>query len=246
MKKALFVFSTALILTSCNGLFKTKTDDNPSNNTDSVVADITDIIVNNFYEEGEPTSEDEAQGLAPYESALVDISQIPETAERQDAYFQFAVYVNVDNEPDEDDLEGIYSVWWADERSGTAIKVLTTNPTAGGQWDSMNKENSDAVDVPMHLIATASKAYLAPGDVSKIIVEGCPDARNIWTYIIDTQTQTAKQLPSTEGVQHLDWDNKEIIAASYGYYPEGGRYTYSKAYSLDGKFLRQASEPEPE
>ena len=240
MKKVLLTLVAALILTSCDNLFKAKTPDA------SAVNDTINIVSDTAIEEGEPTTEDEAPGLALYEPELLDIDQIPETAERQDSYFQYAVYVNIEQEPSEYDLEGIYSVWWADERTGTAIKVLTTNPTADGNWDKMSKENHDAVDVPMHLIATASQAYLAPGDVSKIIVEGCPDARNIWTYIIDTRTNTAKQLPSTEGVQELNWDNKEIIVASYGYYPEGGRYTYSEAYSLDGKFLRQTSEPEAE
>ena len=240
MKKLLLTLVAALILTSCDGLFKAKTPDVSADN------DTINIVSDTAIEEGEPTTEDEAPGLALYEPELLDIDQIPETADRQDSYFQYAVYVNIEQEPSEYDLEGIYSVWWADERSGTAIKVLTTNPIADGNWDKMSKENHDAVDVPMHLIATASQAYLAPGDVSKIIVEGCPDARNIWTYIIDTRTNTAKQLPSTEGVQELNWDNKEIIVASYGYYPEGGRYTYSEAYSLDGKFLRQTSEPEAE
>ena len=240
MKKVLLTLVTALILTSCDGLFKAKTPDVSADN------DSINVVSDTAIEEGEPTTEDEAPGLALYEPELLDIDQIPETADRQDSYFQYVVYVNVEQEPSEDDLEGTYSVWWADERSGTAIKVLTTNPTADGNWDKMSGDNHDAVEVPMHLIATASKAYLAPGDVSKIIVEGCPDARNIWTYIIDTRTNTAMQLLSTEGVQELDWDNKEIIVASYGYYPEGGRYTYSEAYSLDGKFLRQTSEPEAE
>ena len=240
MRKVLFILTAALILTGCEGLFKTKPSD-ASANKDSV-----NIVSDNAIEEGEPSTEDETPGLALYEPELLDIDQIPETAERQDSYFQYAVYVNMEQEPNEDELEGIYSVWWADERTGTAIKVLTTNPTVDGNWDKMSKENHNAVEVPMHLIATASQAYLAPGDVNKIIVEGCPDARNIWTYIIDTRTNTAKQLPSTEGVQELNWDNKEIIVASYGYYPEGGRYTYSEAYSLDGKYLRQTSEPEAE
>ena len=48
----------------------------------------------------------------------------------------------------------------------------------------------------------------------------------------------AIQLPSTEGVIGLDWEKKEIIAASYGY-DDDGRYSLNKACSLDGKFLRE-------
>jgi hypothetical protein len=79
----------------------------------------------------------------------------------------------------------------------------------------------------------------------KIIVEGCPDGRNIWTYIIDPYTGKAKQLPSSESVISLDTDKKEIIAASYGY-DSDGRYTVNKAYSVEGKFLRIVGDKERE
>lgn len=102
-----------------------------------------------------------------------------------------------------------------------------------------------AVDVPITQIASAEKAYIAPGDVSKVIVEGCPDGRNMWTYIIDPYKGTAKQLPSTEGVVTLEWEKKEIIASSYGY-DDDGRYSVKKAYSLEGKFLRTVGNKERE
>ncbi|MBO4673158.1 MAG: hypothetical protein J5616_02270 [Bacteroidaceae bacterium] len=237
------------LLTTCRGkvtISGTEGSDTIEFNTDSV-REINIDVQTNDYEEGE-ADESEALGMAPYEEELMDISEMPKTAVRQDSHFQTAVYVNVEHHPTEDGEAGIYSVWLADERVGTVRKILTTNPTAAPEWEKMNKENSNAVEVPLHLVATAEKAYLAPGDVSKIIVEGCPDGRNTWTYIIDTDTRTAKQFPSTEGVQSRDWNKKEIILASYGYYPapDFGRYTYNRAYSLDGKFLRVASKKVPE
>ena len=120
-----------------------------------------------------------------------------------------------------------------------------TNPMAEAQWQKMNGKDADAVDVPITQIASAEKAYIAPGDVSKVIVEGCPDGRNMWTYIIDPYKGTAKQLPSTEGVVTLEWEKKEIIAASYGY-DDDGRYSVKKAYSLEGKFLRTVGNKERE
>ena len=182
-----------------------------------------------------------------FEIDLLDIDEMPKTAVRQpNAYFQHAVYINVDRpSANEGEVEAICSVWLANEKSGTVIKVCVTNPMAELQWERMNGRNADAVDVPITQIAAADKAYLAPGDVSKVIVEGCPDGRNMWTYIIDSYTQTARQLPSTEGVVSLEWKNKEIIAASYGY-DDDGRYSVNKAYSLDGKFLRRVGEKERE
>jgi hypothetical protein len=133
---------------------------------------------------------------------LFDIDEMPKTAVRQpDAHFQHAVYVNIDKPASgEGEMDAVYSVWLADERAGTVIKVCATNPMADTQWQKMNGKNADAVCVPITQIASAEKAYIAPGDVSKVIVEGCPDGRNVWTYIIDPYKGTAKQLPSTEGV----------------------------------------------
>ncbi len=175
------------------------------------------------------------------------ISEMPKTAVRQEnAHFQYAVYVNVDKPASgEGEMDAVKSVWLADERTGTVIKVCVTNPMAEVQWSKMSSKEADGVSVALTQIAAADKAMIAPGDVSKVIVEGCPDGRNIWTYIIDPYQGTAIQLPSTEGVVSLDWEKKEIIAASYGY-DDDGRYTVNNAYSLAGKFLRMVGGKERE
>ena len=175
------------------------------------------------------------------------ISEMPKTAVRQEnAHFQYAVYVNVDKPASgEGEMDAVRSVWLADERTGTIIKVCVTNPMAEVQWSKMSSKDADGVSVALTQIAAADKAMIAPGDVSKVIVEGCPDGRNIWTYIIDPYQGTAIQLPSTEGVVSLDWEKKEIIAASYGY-DDDGRYTVNNAYSLAGKFLRMVGGKERE
>jgi len=178
---------------------------------------------------------------------LLDIEEMPKTAVRQqNAHFQYAVYINMDKPASgEGEMDDVRSVWLADERTGTVIKVCVTNPMAEAQWSRMSGKTADGVSVPLTQIAAAEKGMIAPGDVSKVIVEGCPDGRNIWTYIIDAYHGTAIQLPSTEGVVNLDWEKKEIIAASYGY-DNDGRYSVNKAYSLDGKFLRRVGEKERE
>ncbi len=149
---------------------------------------------------------------------------------QQDAHLQYAVYVNVDKSASgEGEMDDVRSVWLANERSGTVIKVCVTNPMAEPQWNKMSGKDADGVSVALTQIAAADKAMIAPGDVSKVIVEGCPDGRNIWTYIIDPYYGTAIQLPSTEGVVSLDWEKKEIIAASYGY-DDDGRYSVNKIF----------------
>ena len=188
------------------------------------------------------------EDVIPLKDTLLNIEdQMPETAVRQpDAHFQYAVYINEEKPTSgEGEMDAVKSVWLCNERSGTVIKVCETNPTAEALWSKMADEEANAVDVPFSQIAAADKAMIAPGDVNKVIVEGCPDGRNIWTYIIDPYIATAKQLPSSEGVVALDWEKKEITAASYGY-DEGGRYSVKKVYSIDGKFLRMLGDKERE
>ena len=183
---------------------------------------------------------------APYQQEVMDIEEMPKTAERKDSHMQFAVYINKESaESEEGAFDAIYSVWLADERTGTVKKVCQTNPTAAPIWEQMKGKDPDAASTELQLIATAERAWIAPGDVSKVIVEGCPDGRNYWTYIIDTDAHTVKQLPSTEGVQDLDWNAKEIIVASYGY-DDDGRYSFKRVYNLEGKFLRRTGEIERE
>lgn len=189
-----------------------------------------------------------AEDVIPLKDTLLNIEdQMPETAVRQpDAHFQYAVYINEEKPTSgEGEMDAVKSVWLCNERSGTVIKVCETNPTAEALWSKMADEEANAVDVPFSQIAAADKAMIAPGDVNKVIVEGCPDGRNIWTYIIDPYIATAKQLPSSEGVVALDWEKKEITAASYGY-DEGGRYSVKKVYSIDGQFLRKVGDKERE
>lgn len=224
MRKTIFLFSLFFALMGCQAKNEAgqphQSDDNAQSSTTQQVADT----------------------LITQEEEVMDISQLPPTAKRTDAYFQYAVYVN--EEPDVEGYEdvSVYSVWLADERTGTVRKICHTNPASPIRWEQMRGAQADAVDVPLTEIASAEMAWIAPGDVSKVIVQGCPDARNEWTYIIDTKTLTAKQFPSTEGVISLDWEKHEVILASYGYYPEGGRYSFNRAYSIDGKYLRDDGE----
>ncbi len=181
-----------------------------------------------------------------FECPPMTISGMPTTAVRKDSNSQRAVYVNLDRPASgEGEMDDVRSVWLVDESVGTAKKICTTNPMAPTQWSRMTGMNANAVEVPIDMIAAADNAKFAPGDISKIIVEGCPDARNIWTYIIDTKTNRVLQFPTTEGIVLLDWDSKEIVLASYGY-DEDGRYTYNRTYSLDGKFLRMVGGKERE
>ena len=244
MKKYLLLCAACLLAAACKNTPVANKLDGDGMERDTTLTDTTTVAqpTDTVAEEGEAVGEE--QGTDPYEQYDIRaFDEMPKTAERKDAYFQWAVYVNEEVAPTEDNPVGTYTVWLADERSGTVARILQTNPNARAPWDRMEK---NAIPIPTNLVATAEKAWLAPGDVSKVIVEGCPDSRNYWTYIIDCNTNTAKMFPTTEGVVLLDWDHGEIILASYGYHEGGGRYSQKKAYNLNGVFLRNVGKPEDE
>lgn len=233
------VLLTGSLLSSCNG----NKNSNEGESNDSVKNEFFSAS-NDSIASSQESDENEMQGLFTSEETL-NISELPKTAQLQAQKGNYELYVNVEQEANEDDITGVYSVWLADRGKNVVRRILITNPMAAPVWEEMN-EKKGGVEVPMDQIAAAERAMFASKDGKRIVVEGCPDARNIWTYIINLDTQTAMQLPGTEGVQDINLDKGEIILASYGYYEEGGRYTYQKAYSLDGKYLRQTSDPEPE
>ena len=179
----------------------------------------------------EEESDDETPGLECYEQKTVPISELPAGCLLQARRGTQALYVHSgDDEPS--------SVWLTDGEAGTATRLCMANSTAPTQWERMTGADSDCVEVPYHLIASAEKAYFIPGEAHKFIVEGCPDARNVWTYIIDAENQTAIQLNCTEGVSAIDNTKKEITVSAYGYDDEG-RYSFLKVYSPTGKMLRR-------
>jgi hypothetical protein len=237
MKKMMLMVPITLVMMGCTNSSTNNTNEAEG---DSVKNEMTDII-----EEGE-SDDSEELGVAMYQQDVMDASALPKTAKLVDNRGQLALYVDESGDANENNPDTYYTVWLIDENTNTMQRVCYTNPTSAAPWEEMSGEKADAVEVPLNLIATAEQAYFAPGKGTKILVEGCPDGRNIWTYIIDIDTYTAKMFPSNEGMSQMDFDNDEIILSTYGYYAEGGRYSFLRAYSPSGKYLRNVGEKEPE
>lgn len=129
-----------------------------------------------------------------------------------------------------------YSAWLRFKQSGEVMWLFTTDNLAPARWADMTDGNG--VAVPYDAIAPGhiDKVCLLPWSSTLLLVEGCPDARNVWSYIIDLDSREVVQLPSTEGISRIDPDSQLIYAISYRYYPEGGRYSVERAYTADGQY----------
>lgn len=112
MKKLLLFALSALVMTGCR--FQKLDGPGMVGHADSTKTDSTQQVglAADTLEEGEPTGEE--QGMAPYQQEVMDIEEMPKTAERKDSHMQFAVYINKESaESEEGAFDAIYSVWLA-------------------------------------------------------------------------------------------------------------------------------------
>lgn len=156
------------------------------------------------------------------------------------------VYVNIEQAAVEEDDPTIVSLWVHNLRTNNVRKLFTTKPYSPPLWSEMEGQN--AVSVSMNNIATAEKVFFYPYDTNVIIVEGCPDSRNVWSYLIDIEKLTAKQLCSTSGLVGFSSEASYIIMESYRYNdPEvGGRFPVIKVFDAQGMFIKELELPSDE
>jgi hypothetical protein len=146
------------------------------------------------------------------------------------------VFTKLIQKASEDNPADIKSLWLYERKTGRVDSLLTTNPFAELRWADMN---GSPVEVALTQIAAADNVCFVPGHPQLLLVEGCPDARNIWTYIIDMEKKTARQFPSTEGLLSFAASGDTLVLGAYGYHEEGGRYSVARTYTLEGRLVSE-------
>ena len=171
--------------------------------------------------------------------------QLPQTAVLKAHDVRTDIYTCVEREANEDDQAEVVSVWIHDLNTNKVSRLLTTNPDAPTQWEKM--KNGNGVKVSFDNIAAAANVTFIPYDTNKILVEGCPDARNVWSYIIDIKQRTACQLSSTSGFIGFSHEAGYIIMEGYHYdIDAGGRSPVIKVFNFDGQLIKQMPLPSDE
>ena len=179
-------------------------------------------------------------------SAVADESAedltLPATATKADESGDFQLFLNTEQSADENNLVDVTSVWLKNKQTGKVRRLFVTNPDAETQWDKMADGN--AVEVAVEQIAAAAVAQFVPAHEGLILVEGCPDGRNIWTYTVDINQMKAKQFPSTEGLISFEDNGNRLVLGSYQYDVENGRYSVENTYSIDGEHIHSQKKAE--
>lgn len=161
---------------------------------------------------------------------------LPQDAELKDENDDMEVYVTIDGVGSEN---GQWSVWLRKKNTSIVQHLFFTNNTAAPRWSEMQDGNGIRVSIDEIAAGDCYNCEFIPWDPDKIFVEGCPDGRNVWSYIVDFKTKEAIQLPSNEGLIAIDPESKTIHMSNYYYHPEGGRYSMERVYTIDGKFTGQ-------
>ena len=163
-----------------------------------------------------------------------DEEELPEDAELKDENGEWQLYLSPEVFVEVTDNE--WSIWLKDKECGEVTFVLTTNSKVEPRWGMMTDGN--AIPVPSNMIAVGDcyDCLFIPWDSYKIFIEGCPDGRNVWSYIIDVKTMEAVQLPTNEGLVAIDPEGRKIHMSNSMYLSEGGRYSVDRVYTADGKF----------
>ena len=145
--------------------------------------------------------------------------------------------VFLNDEAIEDSIEGLPSIkqvslWVYDKNRKEGKKILLSHPNTNMAF--LHMEHS--VCIPLDSIPTVTKVIILswPNEPLKLLVEGCSDYRNVQSFIINAESDSAICLPRNRGLIGISEEDGLLIMQSYDYYEDGGRYNIIEAFDVKG------------
>lgn len=156
-------------------------------------------------------------------------SKIPRTAFIVAEDENVAVYLNKE---DTNEIPQV-SLWLRYKNGGDEKRLILTHPHSRRDWQTYDS----SMVVKTDSIATISRVTIFPygKEPLKLLVEGCPDYRNVESLIVSVDSDSAIMLPTNEGMIGVSHEDGLLIMETYDYYNGGGRYSKIDAYDLNGK-----------
>ncbi len=166
----------------------------------------------------------------------------PTTVLDEDEYYAILREV-VDSAKDEFDVD-VVALWIKDQKTGTMEKLLQTVRPNGDSWyitDGDKFEPTSIDSIPS--IYTAHIYSWSPLGLRSIIVEGCHDMRNVYSYFIDVPSRKAWYVPANSGYLGETGEEGYMVFQSYRYGPDGigGRYTFLQVFNDEGEMVDSLS-----
>lgn len=171
-----------------------------------------------------------------------DPTDLPEGSVLTSELNGYKVWIHTDAEPTEDDPMGAYSVYYSKPESDEVFFIVKTC----GTLDPVENFNNGYDFVSKDEVMAANEAYIIKDpnwENYYLIIQGCPDARNVYSYVsylpIGTINPSFRWVRTNEGFQGVDESGKLLKFANYGYYEEGGRYAICKYFDFDFNLVKE-------
>lgn len=125
------------------------------------------------------------------------------------------------------------SLWIHYKETNEEKRILVTHPNARGDWQQF----TESVRVPVDSIPSIGCVTILSSwknEPIALLVEGCPDHRNIYSFIVKDNGEEAIGLPTSSGLVGVAREEGLLVMESYGYYMGGGRYSIIEAFDFEG------------
>lgn len=146
-----------------------------------------------------------------------------------------AVYIQVvDSAKDEYDIHEV-ALWIKKKTTKEEIKLYQT---VRPDWHCWYMGDGDKFyPVPIDSILVTSRVTICNYNPLQLIVEGCPDMRNEFSYFIDVDKRKAWYVPANQGYIGSTFEEGYMIFQSYRYVSDpdiAGRYTFLQVFNKNG------------
>lgn len=120
-----------------------------------------------------------------------------------------------------------------EQQQGTKIPIKARNKLAYGLYDVEYKDSATYEDG--YIQAVDYVYVLTP---TKLLLDGCPDCRNIYSYILDLETYSAIHIEAYSGFNGIVMQNDEMCLEFFSSdYSSGYRQECIELYDLSGNLL---------
>lgn len=147
------------------------------------------------------------------------------------------LYQVVDSAKDEFDIPEV-AIWLKNKTTEQETKLYQTIRPDWHCW--YMGDGNKFYPVPIDSILVTSRVSIYNNDPLQLIVEGCPDMRNEFSYFIDVPTRKAWYVPANQGYVGTTSEEGYMIFQSYRYVSNpdiAGRYTFLQLFDETGNMV---------
>lgn len=147
------------------------------------------------------------------------------------------LYQVVDSAKNEYDIPEV-AIWIRNKTTEEETKLYQTIRPDWHCW--YMEDGNKFYPVPIDSILVTSRVRIYNNDPLQLIVEGCPDMRNEFSYFIDVPTKKAWYIPANQGYVGKTSEEGYMIFQSYRYVSDpdiAGRYTFLQLFDETGNMV---------